>query len=505
MRVRGLTLFKNPLIKEIIEKYKVIWAIDHALSVMGWDSETYMPRGGVKERATARAILSVLRRRFLLDPELVSLVEKAKKEEDLNDYERGVIRVMDRAININKKLPQELIYEFSKTSQEAMKVWEEAKRADDYKKFEPYLEKLVSLSREMAEKLGYEKHPYDALLDLYEEGLRVDDMDFIFNSLIPRLKKTLDKVISGGYFPSRHPLEDVRYEREALEKVDKEILDVLGFPWERARIDVSEHPFTIGISVNDVRITTRFEGIDFKRNIYAVIHEFGHALYELQIDPELSGTPIGSAVSSGIHESQSRFWENIVGRSLEFIKIIKPILDKHLKFTQKFSEEEIFKYVNTVRPSLIRVDADEVTYNFHIYLRYEIEKKLIAGEMNVKEVPEFWNELMEKLLGVRPKTYREGVLQDIHWSMGSFGYFPTYTLGNVVSAQVKQALERRLGTSLRNLIIEGRLNDIKEGLRELIHRWGSTFSPKELLERSIGEKYNPEPFLNYIENKYLKV
>jgi carboxypeptidase Taq len=386
-----------------------------------------------------------------------------------------------------------------------VKVWAEAKKADDFKRFEPYLEKLVSLSREMAEKLGYEKHPYNALLDLYEEGLTVDDMDFVFNTLIPNLRRIMEKIMSEGYFPQTHPLEEVKYERKALENVDKEILDLLGFPWERARIDVSEHPFTIGISINDVRITTRFEGVDFKRNIYAVVHEFGHALYELQIDPALSGTPIGDAVSSGIHESQSRFWENIVGRSLEFIRLIKPILDKNLKFTQSYTEEDIFKYVNTVKPSLIRVDADEVTYNFHIYLRYELEKRLIAEELKVSEVPEAWNDMMEKLLGVRPRTYREGVLQDIHWSMGSFGYFPTYTLGNVVSAQVKEALERRLGSPLAEAISEGRLGEIREGLRELIHRWGSTFSPKELLSRSLGETYNPTPFLRYIENKYLKV
>ncbi len=499
-----MSLFENPIIKKINEKYSVIWALNHALAVMGWDSETYMPKRGVEERAKARATLSVLRRKLILDPELVSLVERAKKEENLNDYEKGVVRVLDREISINRKLPEKLVYELSKTSQEAISVWVEAKRTDDFKKFEPYLERLVSLSREVAEKLGYEKHPYNALLDLYEEGLTVDDMDFVFNNMIPRLKKMLDKILSENLFPSKHPLEDIKYEREALEKVDKEILDLLEYPWDRARIDVSEHPFTIGIAVNDVRITTRFEGIDFKRNIYAVIHEFGHATYELQIDPRLEGTPIGEAVSSGIHESQSRFWENIIGRSKEFVALVKPIFDKHLGFTKSYSEEEIFKYVNTVRPSLIRVDADEVTYNFHIYLRYEIEKKLIAEELSVKEVPEVWNDMMDKLLGVRPKSYREGVLQDIHWSMGSFGYFPTYTLGNVVSAQVKDVLEKKFKTSLGTLVSERRFNDIKEALKELIHKWGSTYSPKKLLERALGETYNPEHFLNYIEEKYIK-
>ncbi len=500
----ALSLFENSIIKKINERYSVIWALNHALSVMGWDSETYMPKKGVEERARARAILSVLRRKLILNPELISLVESGGKEKNLNDYEKGIIRELSREIRINKRLPEELVYELSKISQEAVSVWVEAKRSDNFNKFEPYLERLVSLSREMAEKLGYEKHPYNALLDLYEEGLTVDDMDFVFNAMIPRLRKTLDKIVNENLFPPKHKLEDIRYEKLALENVDKEILDLLGYPWDRARIDVSEHPFTIGIGINDVRITTRFEGVDFKRNVYAVIHEFGHALYELQIDPRLIGTPIGSAVSSGIHESQSRFWENIIGRSRDFIRLVKPIFDKNLGFTKEYSDEDIFRYVNTVKPSFIRVDADEVTYNFHIYLRYEIEKRLIAEKLKVKEVPEFWNDMMEKLLGIRPRSYKEGVLQDIHWSMGSFGYFPTYTLGNVISAQVRNVVEKRLKASLGTLIAERKFSEIKEALKDLIHKWGSTYSPKDLLRKSLGETYNPDYFLNYLEEKYLK-
>ncbi len=498
----GSEYFTNPVIREILEKYRVLWALGHAMSLMGWDSETYMPREGTMERAIARAELSVLSQKILLAPEFVGLVEKAKEIEDLNVYERGVVRVLARRIDIMRKLPPEFVYEFSKTVQVAKDAWKLAREKDDFEIFRPHLEKIVELTRKKAEYLGYEDHPYNALLDLYEEGLRIQDVDYVFDSIIPVSKKVLEKVTSEGYYPRRHPWEDIEYERQALEKVNKEVLDLLGYPWERARLDVSAHPFTIGIGIRDVRITTRYEGRDFRNTIYSVIHEFGHALYELQVDEAFIATPLAGGTSLGVHESQSRFWENVVGRSRAFATHLKNIVDKYLDFTRTADEEELYRYVNTVRPSLIRVEADEVTYNFHIYLRYTLEKQLVTGEIKVSELPEHWNQLMEELLGVRPRGHRDGVLQDIHWSMGSIGYFPTYTLGNVLSAQIKARLEADLAP-LTELIHEARFNEVKSYLRERIHRWGSTFPPKELVEKATGEPMNPEYFNKYLEEKYL--
>ena len=497
-------VFENPVIKEILEKYKVIWSLGHAQSLMAWDTETNMPRGGVEERAIASGTLSVLVQKLILDPEFVELVEKAKGIEGLNDYEAGVVRVLSRHIDRLKKIPPKLVYERAKTSQEATRVWAEAKQRDDFEAFKPYLEKHVAIAREIAERIGYDEHPYDALLDFYEEGLAVRDMDSVFEKLIPGLQRILEKTLSEGRYPQAHPLEEVEYDRAALEKVNREVLDLLGYPWDRGRLDVSPHPFTISLGIGDVRITTRYEGKDFKRSLYAVIHEFGHALYELQIDPRLKITPLAHGASSGIHESQSRFMENILGRSLEFTELMKPIIDKHLDFARSYSVEDLYYYFNTVKPSLIRVDADELTYNFHIYLRYELEKQLIAGEIKPSEVPELWDDEMERLLGVRPRRYSEGVLQDIHWSHGSFGYFPTYTLGNVVAAQVYARVTSDLG-SLREILSrkEG-LAELKSYLKERIHRWGSTYPPKELLRRQLGEEYNPEHLLVYLESKYLK-
>lgn len=495
-------VFENQLIKEILKKYRTLWALGHAMGLMGWDSETYMPREGVTERAIARAELSVLRQKLLLKPEFVELVEKAKGLEGLNEFEQGVVRVLDREISIMKKLPPEHVYEFTKVTQEAVEAWRIAREKDDFEKFRPYLEKIVELSRKTAEYLGYEEHPYNALLDLYEEGLTIRDMDYVYDSIIPHSKHVLDKVMGEGYFPTKHELEDVKYEREPFEKVNREILDLLGYPWSRGRLDVSPHPFTIGLGVKDVRITTRYEGIDFRNTIYSVIHEYGHALYELQVDERFIATPLASGVSMGVHESQSRFWENIIGRSRSFIPHMKKILDKYVDFVKEYSEEELYRYVNTVRPSLIRVEADEVTYNFHTYLRYQLEKLMIAGEIKVSDLPELWAEEMERLLGVKPKTYREGVLQDIHWSHGSIGYFPTYTLGNVLATQIRAKAEADLN-SLREKIVEGDFEAIKAYLKEKIHRWGSTYPPKILIEKATGEGVNPDYFNNYLTEKFL--
>ncbi len=495
-------VFENKIVKEIIEKYRVIWAINHASSLMGWDSEVYMPKEGVRERAVARAQLSVLSQQLLLRPEFIELVDKASQQEDLNEYERGVVRVLQRSIRIFKSLPPWIVAEYSKVTQEATMAWREAKEKNDYNIFKPYLGKIVELARKAADYLGWEEHPYDALLDLFEEGLRTRDVDQLFTPLEKDIKRILDKVLSSGKYPSKHPLEETRYEKEKLEKVNHEILRLLGYPLgSRGRLDVSPHPFTIGMGIYDVRITTRYEGYDFKRSLLAVVHEFGHALYELQIDERLSTTPLASGASMGIHEGQSRFWENMIGRSREFIETIYPILEKHLDFIKQYSVDDLYYYFNTVRPSLIRTEADEVTYNLHIILRYKLEKLMINGEVKIDELPELWNQYVDELLGVKPKNYSEGILQDIHWSGGSIGYFPTYTLGNLVAAQMKYHILREI--DLYQTISEKDFDKIKEWQREKIHRWGSTYAPKELLKKAFNEEYEAKYLIKHLEEKYL--
>lgn len=488
--------FSSPTIKEILERYKVIWALNHASSLMGWDREVNMPEEGIGGRSLAAAEIAKLVQKLMLDEEFVKLIDKADGEE-LTDIERGVVRMLKRDLKFYRKVPPEIVAEFAKVTSEAFVAWRTAKEKADFKIFAPYLERVVQLARVIADKLGYEEHPYDALLDLHEEGLTSRDVENIFSTLEPGIRRLLDKISTSGW-PKHHPLEEEPYDRRGMEEAIREILATIGYPERRFRIDVSPHPFTIGIaSPFDVRITVRYPPKDFKEPLFSAIHEFGHALYELGVDEALAYTPVGTGVSLGVHESQSRFWENIVGRSRQFVSLISPILRRHLSNLARYSDEDIYYYFNVVRPSLIRTEADEVTYNLHILLRYRIERLMIAGEVKVTDVPSLWNEEMERLLGVRPRNDAEGVLQDIHWSHGSIGYFPTYTLGNVIAAQIKYAMG-----FLEDAVASGDFAKIKEWLRERIHRWGAIYPPKELVRRATGETYNPSYLLKYLEDKY---
>ncbi|BDR92127.1 carboxypeptidase M32 [Vulcanisaeta souniana] len=484
-------------IDELLREYRSVWAIDHARSLLEWDLEVNMPVEGTAARGEALAQLTLIRREYLL--RLRDLVSKYRDFKDLSDLEKGVIRVLDRELKYYTLIPPEVLEELDRTATKAAVIWREARRESNFSKFKPYLSKILELERTIADKLGYEGHPYNALLDLYEEGFTVNDADHVFNTLLPNLKALLDKIMSEGKYPSRHPLEDVPYDVNVMKSINEELLRVLEMPvGSRFRMDVSAHPFTTGISINDVRITTRYEGRDFRSTMFSVIHESGHAMYELMIDPSLDMTPVGRGVSMGVHESQSRFWENIIGRSREFVHLIYPLLKERLPFLRDYSEEDIYRYFNIVRPSLIRVDADEVTYNFHIALRYEVEKGLIAGKLDVSDLPSLWNDFMDKYLGVRPRNDAEGVLQDIHWSQGSFGYFPTYTLGNVVAGMIYAKLP-----GLRDKVAGRRFNEIREFLRDKICKYGAIYPPKELLMRSFNDTYNPTYLLNYLREKYL--
>ncbi len=490
-------MIKSEVIKQILEHYRVIWALSHAQAVIGWDSETYMPEEGIRGRAVARAEIAQLIQRFMLDEKFVKLIEKAEEEKDLTEVERGIVRVLKRDLKFYQRVPPEVVKELAKVTSEAFVAWRGAKEKARFDLFAPYLDKIVELTRVVAEKLGYEEHPYDALLDLYEEGLTSRDVEAIFSVLEPGIKSLLYKLEARGW-PKKHPLEDMPYDKAKMETAIMEVLELVGYPKARFRVDVSPHPFTIGITTPfDVRITVRYRGVDFREPLFSALHEYGHALYELNIDESLAMTPVGTGVSLGIHESQSRFMENIVGRSREFVVKISPILRKRLDFLAKHTDDDLFYYFNVVRPSLIRTEADEVTYNLHILLRYRLERLMITGEVKTSQLPELWNNEMDRLLGVRPRNDAEGVLQDIHWAHGSIGYFPTYTLGNVVAAMIYYKHGK-----IRELVAEGNLAAIKEYLREKIHRWGSVYPPKELLSRSFGETYNAQYLVRYLEEKY---
>ena len=490
---------QNPAFEELLSAYKPIWALNHASAIFEWDSETYMPLEGAKSRGFAQAEIALMKQERMKN--LENSIVKVQKLAELGDREKGVLRVLGRELEYFQKVPPRLIEELEKVTAEATVVWRAARKKSDFSIFKPFLEKIVTLKQTEADKLGYVDHPYNALLNLFEEDLTTDDVDRMFSGLIPELKKILEKVVSDSIFPSTHPLEEIEYDEEGMKKVNLEVLRFLEMPEETFRMDVSTHPFTVGMSLEDVRITTRYEGKSFRESMYSVIHECGHALYDLQIDRSLEYTPLAGGTSLGVHESQSRFWENIVGRSRDFTQLIYPMLRSHLRFLSAYDEGQVYRYFNMVRPNSIRVAADELTYNFHILLRYEIEKKLVTGDVLVQDVPSLWNEMMEKYLGIKPKSASEGVLQDVHWSGGMIGYFPTYSLGNVLSGML---LERMLeDIDLESTVRDGKLNVVKNWLREHVHKWGATYSPKELQEKLFRDKYVPKPLVRYLERKYL--
>ena len=495
--------YSNPIIRQIIDAYKPIWSLNHAISLMGWDFETYMPKGATEERGVADSQLHLLNKELLLGKNFVELVESGKKQEGLNDRESGIVRMLDREITKQLKIPKELTEAESLARMRGNMAWRQARQKSDFKTFEPHLRKMIEIKQQIADNLGYEKHPYDALLDFFEEELTVNDLDRVFGVLTPKIQGILKKLVdSGSPFLQESNLVRQEYDVQKVDELNREILKVLQYDMERFRVDVSTHPFTESMGLNDVRITTRYEGTDFKRSISSTIHEAGHALYSLQCDPSLSVTPVEGGSSLGLHESQSRFWENIVGRSMPFVQLMAPLIRRKIGFASQATVDELYLYFNNVKPDFIRVDADEVTYNLHIAIRYEIEKKIFANELGVAEIPAFWNDRMEQLLGVRPAEDSQGVLQDTHWSSGLFGYFPTYTLGNLVSAIIASQMRKEL-KDYEGSIREGNFKPIREWLRLKIHQHGSVYSPKVLLKQTFNEGYNPDYFVSYLEAKYL--
>ena len=470
---------------------------------MGWDFETYMPRKGTEERGMADSQLHLLQKGLLLNKDFVDLVKLAKKLENLTDLEKGIVRILDREVTRQIKIPKALTEAESLERIRGNMAWRVAREKSDFKRYAPHLEKMIDIKKQISEKIGYQKHPYDAHLDIFEEGLTVDELNRIFGALSPSIQKVLKKLVdSASPFCAESTLAKSKYDIQRVEKLNHDILSLLKYDMKRFRMDISTHPFTETLGLNDVRITTRYEGTDFRKSIFSTIHEAGHALYDLQCDQSLSVTPVQGGSSLALHESQSRFWENIVGRSLPFVQLIAPLIREQLSFTNQTTDNELYLYFNNVKADYIRVDADEVTYNLHIVLRYEIEKKIFGDDLSVSEIPEFWNDRMEQLLGVRPTNDSQGVLQDTHWSSGLFGYFPTYTLGNLVSAIIVSKMRKDL-EDYEEEIRSGNFNTIREWLKLKIHQYGSVYAPKVLLNKTLNEVYNPDYFVTYIETKYL--
>ncbi len=495
---------KEKLFSRFKEELAQIYHIGSALAVLNWDREVYMPPKGVSQRAvTVSNLAGILHQKFI-SPEFEKILKDVKKEMDrgnLSDEEAGVVREIRRDFERSKKIPTEFIKELAKTCSEAHDVWAKARKKSEFKKFLPYLKKIVELKREEADLVGYDNSPYDALLDVYEPGLETKEASVILDDLkdflVPFLKKIkkskvkINPQATKGNFPVEKQI-----------KFNRKVAKDLGFDFNSGRIDVSVHPFATGFHPQDVRVTTRYKKDDLFYSLFGIIHEVGHALYEQGLLPEHFGTPLGEAISLGIHESQSRMWENIVGRGKPFWKYFYPILRKEFpKPFQNLKFEDFYQSINYVEPTPIRVEADEVTYNLHVILRFEIERELVEGSIAVEDLPKIWNDKMKDYLGVRIKNDAEGVLQDVHWSGGAIGYFPTYTLGNIYSAQFYKTAKKEI-LNLEKEIERCQFGHLREWLKKKIHVHGKLFPADDLVKQVTGEGINASHFIDYLEKKY---
>ena len=487
-------------LRKLKERLAQISDVSSANGLLMWDMQTYMPRGGVAGRAEQTATLSRIAHEMLVDAETGRLFEALDQPDPFSE-DGALVRRALREYEKATRLPGELVAEISRATALAEPAWVEARERSEWSLFAPHLEKILPLQREAAEHLGYEDHLYDALLDGYEPGAKKARLEKMFEELKTELVPLIRSISERDGENREAPLYGA-FDEKAQQRFGEEVITRFGYDWDRGRQDRTVHPFCIGLTPGDVRITTRFDPGWLSPALFGTMHETGHALYEQGVDPAYARTPLGGGTSMGVHESQSRLWENLVGRSRPFWSHFYPGLQEAFpEALGGVDVEEFYRAINVVSPSQIRVEADEVTYNLHILLRFELEVALIEGSLSVSDLPSAWNAKMEEYLGVTPENDATGALQDVHWSAGLFGYFPTYTIGNVLSVQLFEEAVDAL-PAIPDQIAEGEFSTLLEWLRENVHRHGSRYYPEELIERVTGHPLDTAPYLKYLKNKF---
>ncbi|THF74635.1 carboxypeptidase M32 [Cohnella fermenti] len=480
---------------------------EEILATIYWDMRTGAPRKGIELRSEAYGTLSAETFRLSTSPEMGDLLERLTQPDvlaALGAVDRKQAEEFHKDYERNRKLPPELYREYVVLTSQAESAWEEAKANNDYPGFAPYLEKIIEYNRKFIELWGIKGSPYDTLLDMYEPGMTTSELDRLFGELRKRLVPLADAIAARGDKPDTAFLQGT-FDVVSQKSFSKFILQQMGFDFDAGRLDESVHPFATGLSPGDVRITTRYLPHDLTSALFGSIHEGGHALYEQNIAPELAGTPLCTGTSMGIHESQSRLWENMVGRSLGFWKRYFPDLQKQFPGQlDGVTAEQFYRGINVVEPSLIRIEADELTYNLHIMIRYEIEKMIFNDGLTAAELPAVWNAKYKEALGIEPGSDAEGVLQDVHWSGGSFGYFPSYSLGNMYAAQIMNKA-KALRPDLEERIADGELAPLKEWLTEGVYRHGKMKNPSEIIEDITGEPLKSSYLCDYLERKYREI
>jgi carboxypeptidase Taq len=499
--------------KKLMEKTKDLLVFQSAESIIHWDMETMMPPKAITLRSQQLALLSRFEHKMSTDPEVGSLVEKIMRHkgyDKLNAVQKRNVYLIKKNYDEQTKLPEELVVEIAKQSAITVDIWKKAKAAKNFSLFKPELEKLVELQKKAAEifmKVKETSTPYDALIDIFEPKMTAKMITKVFDELREGLVSILKKCETAPKQPDTRILKR-KIPTEAQRQIAKALAEAVEYDVAsknaRGRIDETEHPFTTGY-YDDVRITTHYYENDFASSIFSVLHEAGHALYEENLNPKWMYEPVGTSCSSGFHESQSRFIENIVGRSREFWIYFLPKLKRLTGKTLAGIDLDQFVYaINQVKPSKIRVEADEVTYGLHIIIRFDIERDLFADKITVKELPEVWNQKYKDYLGIKIENDSEGVMQDTHWASGLYGYFPSYALGNIYSGQILATMEKAL-PNWRKEIEKGNSRIVKKWLTKNIHNYGDLYDPSELIRKITGNELNVKPYLKYLNKKYSKL
>lgn len=493
-------------LNELKEKLGEVSDLGNAAALLAWDQQVNMPSGGAEARGRHMATLGkVIQEKFTSD-EVGRLLEDAKQElsgADSDSDDVAMVRVAARNYDKAKRVPTEFVVEQAIVSAKAFEAWIEARKKSDFSIFQPHLEKVVELVHKYVSFFPPADHPYDTLLDDYEPGMKTSDVKAIFEPLRTKQVKLIKAISSRKQV--RDDFLHKKYNEKKLWDFGVDVITRYGYDWTRGRQDKAAHPFEQSLSVNDVRITTRYEADNPIALIFSSMHEAGHAMYEQGTNPAYERTSLANGTSLAVHESQSRMWENLVGRSLPFWEHFFP------KFKKTFpsqldgvSLKSFYRAINKVEPSLIRVNADEATYNLHIMLRLELEIAMVEGSVAIKDLPELWNTKMQEYLGIVPPNDAKGVLQDVHWSGGSIGYFSTYALGNLISAQLWEKINKDV-KNLDDQICHGDFSQLLGWLRTNIHQHGRKYEPQDLVEKVTGSRITSEPYVRYLTKKYSEI
>jgi carboxypeptidase Taq len=499
----ALTETKNPRVKELLQRSAELKDIDGILGLLSWDEETYAPPGARAMRGQQTATLEAIRHQRTTDPRLGELISALVEDSTLEVEERALVERVKRKRDLATKIPESLVKELAETRSLALDAWQRSRASRQFGEFEPYLDKTIQLQRAKADALGWSGgEKYDPLLDEYEPGMKTSRLRPVLEELRRGLVPIVDAILGARQKPKKDFLTTQKYDVEAQWQFTLKLLDDLGFSFDNGRQDRSAHPFTCNCSDKDVRVTTRLFADNPLSAIFSTIHECGHGLYEQGFRSDIHRTALAEAPSAGIHESQSRLWENVIGRSRPFWNHYFPLFQRAFPAqTAGVDAEGFYRAVNFVEASPIRVEADEVTYNLHILVRFELELAMIEGQLAVRDLPAAWNEKMQKYLGFKPAHDGEGCLQDIHWGWGSFGYFPTYSVGNLYAAQLVDAYEREHPAVWQD-VGGGRFGLLLAWLRDKVHRQGHLKPAETVIKEATGEGLSVTPFLNYLARKY---